>query len=56
MLAVARALAFDPRHVRPTILRFLFAAALLALSVTPAGAEDEPVTLNFVNADIEAVV
>ena len=38
-------------------LRFLAAAALCAVVASGAkGATDEPVTLNFVNADIEAVV
>jgi type II secretory pathway component GspD/PulD (secretin) len=41
-----------------TPLPRLFAAAALvaALQIPPARAADEPVTLNFVNADIEAVV
>ncbi|HEV3238899.1 MAG TPA: type II secretion system secretin GspD [Casimicrobiaceae bacterium] len=40
-----------------SISRLLFAAALFALlCATPTRAADEPVTLNFVNADIEAVV
>jgi general secretion pathway protein D len=38
------------------IRRFLAAAALAAVSAVATGATDEPVTLNFVNADIEAVV
>lgn len=37
-------------------LRFLAAAALAAALGSGARAADEPVTLNFVNADIEAVV
>ncbi len=42
----------------PTPIHRLFAAAALValLGARPAGAADEPVTLNFVNADIEAVV
>ena len=41
----------------PPLPRFSAAAALLALLLAwPASAADEPVTLNFVNADIEAVV
>jgi general secretion pathway protein D len=47
----------DPRHVPISISRFVFASALFALlAAAPAIAADEPVTLNFVNADIEAVV
>jgi general secretion pathway protein D len=54
---LSRALASDPRYVTTSISRLLFAAALFALlCATPARAADEPVTLNFVNADIEAVV
>ncbi len=53
----ARALAADPRHVTMLMPRFLAAAALATLLLTvSARAADEPVTLNFVNADIEAVV
>jgi len=53
--AIARAP--DTRHVPTSIYRFVAAAALVALlGAHPAGAADEPVTLNFVNADIEAVV
>src|SRR2546421_11521306 len=40
----------------PSLPRFLVAAAMAVLLETNAGAADEPVTLNFVNADIEAVV
>ena len=41
----------------PTLSRFLAAAVLMALLLAAsAQAADEPVTLNFVNADIEAVV
>ncbi len=40
----------------PPFLRFLVVAALLAVLASSARAADEPVTLNFVNADIEAVV
>ena len=41
----------------PPLPRFIVAAALLAaLLASPARAADEPVTLNFVNADIEAVI
>jgi len=40
----------------PTIARFLAALVLMALLAASAQAADEPVTLNFVNADIEAVV
>src|SRR5207248_8434225 len=40
----------------PSLLRFFAAAAMAVLLATDAGAADEPVTLNFVNADIEAVV
>src|SRR5438105_5503492 len=36
--------------------RFLAAAAMAGLMAMNARAADEPVTLNFVNADIEAVV
>src|SRR5208283_2495962 len=47
----------EPRHVPTPIYRFVLAAALAALlAAAPALAADEPVTLNFVNADIEAVV
>ncbi len=48
----------DTRHVPTSIFRLVLAAALFALlAAGPAvAAEDEPVTLNFVNADIEAVV
>jgi general secretion pathway protein D len=43
--------------VTPPLPRIFAAAALLALLLaSPAGAADEPVTLNFVNADIEAVI
>src|SRR5271155_280977 len=53
--AIARAP--DPRHVPTSISRVVLAAALFALvAAAPATAGDEPVTLNFVNADIEAVV
>jgi general secretion pathway protein D len=53
--AIARAP--DPRHVPTSISRVVLAAALFALlAAAPANAGDEPVTLNFVNADIEAVV
>jgi general secretion pathway protein D len=55
--SAANARAPDPRHVPTSIRRFLAAAALFALlDAAAAGAADEPVTLNFVNADIEAVV
>jgi general secretion pathway protein D len=55
--SAANARATDPRHVPTSIRRFLAAAALFALlGAAAAGATDEPVTLNFVNADIEAVV
>jgi general secretion pathway protein D len=47
----------DPRHVPNSLSRFVLAIALFALlAAAPAYAADEPVTLNFVNADIEAVV
>src|SRR5204862_1569448 len=50
-------LAADPRHVTMLMPRLLAAAALATLLLAvPARAADEPVTLNFVNADIEAVV
>src|SRR5438552_2132481 len=53
----ARALAADPRHVTMLMPRLLAAAALATLLLAvSARAADEPVTLNFVNADIEAVV
>ena len=53
----ARARATDPRHVTMLMPRLLPAAALAALLVAASvRAADEPVTLNFVNADIEAVV
>src|SRR5271167_4446506 len=53
--AIARAR--DPRHVPTSISRVVLAAALFGLlAAAPATAGDEPVTLNFVNADIEAVV
>ena len=53
--AIARAP--DPRHVPTSLSRFVLAIALFALlAAAPATAADEPVTLNFVNADIEAVV
>jgi general secretion pathway protein D len=53
----ARALAADPRHVTMPLPRLLAAAALATLLLAvSARAADEPVTLNFVNADIEAVV
>jgi general secretion pathway protein D len=49
--------ALPNRHVPTTLRRLLAAAALFALlDAAAAGAGDEPVTLNFVNADIEAVV
>ena len=49
--------ALNSRHLTSSLSRLVFAAALAALlSAAPAGAADEPVTLNFVNADIEAVV
>src|SRR4029453_18811727 len=52
-----RARSADPRHVTMLIPRLLAAAALAALLLAAsARAADEPVTLNFVNADIEAVV
>jgi general secretion pathway protein D len=55
--SAANARAPDPRHVPTSIRRLLVAAALFALlDAAAAGAADEPVTLNFVNADIEAVV
>ena len=55
--AAVRAPAPDPRHVTTSIYRFILAAGLAGLLMAaPAGAADEPVTLNFVNADIEAVV
>ena len=55
--SAANARAPDPRHVPTSIRRLLAAAALVALlDAAAAGATDEPVTLNFVNADIEAVV
>jgi general secretion pathway protein D len=46
-----------PRHVTMPLPRLLAAAALATLLLAvSARAADEPVTLNFVNADIEAVV
>jgi hypothetical protein len=42
--------------VNPPILRLLAASALVVSLATPARAAEEAVTLNFVNADIEAVV
>src|SRR5712692_8915475 len=49
--------AADPRHVTMPMPRLLAAAALATLLLAvSARAADEPVTLNFVNADIEAVV
>jgi general secretion pathway protein D len=53
-------LAPHPTVFRRTVIRAFHAAVLafaLALAMPPAAAaDDEPVTLNFVNADIEAVV
>jgi general secretion pathway protein D len=47
----------DPRHVKPPIPRLLATSALVvALVATTVCAAEETVTLNFVNADIEAVV
>jgi general secretion pathway protein D len=40
----------------PSLPRFLAVAAMAVMMATNARAADEPVTLNFVNADIEAVV
>src|SRR5271170_2977515 len=51
------AIARDPHHVPTSILRVLAATALFVLlDAAATGTADEPVTLNFVNADIEAVV
>ena len=52
-----RARSADPRHVTMLMPRLIAAAALAALLLAAsARAADEPVTLNFVNADIEAVI
>ena len=59
IIAATRRLRYaaDPRHVTMPMLRLLAAAALATLLLAvSARAADEPVTLNFVNADIEAVV
>ena len=53
---VTSAAACDPRHVNLPILRLLAASALVVALAAPARAAEETVTLNFVNADIEAVV
>jgi general secretion pathway protein D len=47
--------AWDP-DMMPIISRFIATTVLMTLLATSARAADEPVTLNFVNADIEAVV
>src|SRR5437773_1572313 len=59
IIAATRRLRYaaDPRHVTMPMPRLLAAAALATLLLAmSARAADEPVTLNFVNADIEAVV
>ena len=44
-------------NIGALLTRLLAATALaIALSATPSRAADDAVTLNFVNADIEAVV
>jgi general secretion pathway protein D len=47
---------YDARAMTTPFLRLLAALALSAMLAASARAADEPVTLNFVNADIEAVV